>query len=662
MELSAAVLAVVLLSQAGQGARPATVARPTPIELAAASVRLPADASRRFRDVGLSEVLDDAPREAGLRVAVVQDYWRLWRAFADRALAERNIARLKPLLPQVPAGVEANLTAAELATAEAQLAEAELAIREAQVALSAKLGWNASGTMPRPLDPPHVGTYNTLYETIYQRRTPTERALMIHQTLPIYYAALGAHGTARQAADDMVAAQEASFQRGEINIEALLAAWQAQTREEKELYRLTLKYNELIAEYAVPLAGPDVATPRLVRALIRNDAPTASRPNPRAEVPNVYDREVEPVEYAEPAAEETAMPPGELDAEATGAAQEWPAHGEQFEGGEQYQYGDEQYDNTAPPVDGGFEAGTPAGYESGEGVEQQQQQEAIEDPFPASDGSARFERNTRRRFAAKLVLDTAAQPIFAGVSPTQPSTRALIEKMLARTYVGDQGETRLPLSKCLGAVASSRYAELLDAYTEAWRTASNNQANADSLAQIQVAQKGLLKRLGDPTAAQDMLVLRAAETAYTARLIEGEAEIWEAMKGLGAVALPNKPGAKALPVDEPPVWAAMANSVSKPALDAKARGLIAEDAARAQACREIAETAGLTGLTLQAIERQNEETRGFIDLTARAARTNGTEILAQLGPNATASAAHRALMGTPATNAARAKSGTQNRP
>ena len=45
----------------------------------------------------------------------LQAYRRNAQGLADRALAERNIARLKPLLPQVPAGVEANLTAAELA-------------------------------------------------------------------------------------------------------------------------------------------------------------------------------------------------------------------------------------------------------------------------------------------------------------------------------------------------------------------------------------------------------------------------------------------------------------------------------------------------------------------------------------------------------------------
>jgi hypothetical protein len=234
--------------------------------------------------------------------------------------------------------------------------------------------------------------------------------------------------------------------------------------------------------------------------------------------------------------------------------------------------------------------------------------------------------------------------------------------MLSRTMIGDQGETRLPLSKCMGAVASTRYGELIDAYVETWCAASMYQADADSLAQIQDAQATLLKRLEDPNLAQDMLVLRAAETSYWAKLIEREAEIWRGMKHLGAIALPRQADAKALPVDEPPVWAAASGALSESALTAKGRGMVAVDAARSQACQEMATVPGLTGLTLQAIERQNEETRGFVELSAKSAKENGAAILAQLGPNVSASIAHNALMGTTAKSAARPAPGTQYRP
>lgn len=670
MELSAALLAVVLVSQAtpahSHGAPATGPARPTPSDLAAEGVLLPADSSGRYRPVDLTEVLNDAPRDPAQRLAAVQGYWRLWRAFAGRAIAETNLARLKPLARQIEAGtVEATLVAAEEAAAQAQLAEADLEVREAQVTLCGLLGWNASGSMPRPLDPPHVRTYNTYYESIYQRRTPTERVLLIHQTLPIYHAALGARGTARQAALDMVAAQEKGFQQQQINVETLLAAWQAQSREQQELCRLAHLYNELIAEYAVPLAGQNMETPKLVGMLIRHGGSTASRRNPRAELSNPLDTNVEQADFTEAAPEPAPLTPGELEDQPQQTPQAWPPSNEYSNDAtsttaEESSDADQQDTGVSNGAEVEPDAAEPVD-ENGVYQDDAPADDPSRDPFPAYNG-ARYERSVRKRFAAKLVVETANAPIFAGVSATNATPRALIEKMLPRTYIGDQGETRLPLSKCLGAVSPTRYADLLDAYVAAWQAASNYQADADSLAQTQAVQAALLKRLADPNVPHDMLVLRAAELSYLARMIEDEAEIWQSMKQLGTIALPRQADARALPIDEPPVWAAAAGTPAEAALAAKGRGMVAVDAARSQACRETANVAGLTGLTMQAIERQNEETRGFIDQTARAARENGTAVLARLGSNATASAVHRALLGTSTSTATRPATGSQYRP
>jgi hypothetical protein len=657
MELSAALLAVMLVTQVAQPPKngaPAAAAptRQSPLDLVTAAVRLPADTSGRYQAIGLLDVLKDAPSDPNQRLAAVQSYWRLWKAFSDQAVATKNLARLKPLAQIEPGTVEATLVTAEQAAAQAQLAQADLTIREEQVTLCGLLGWNPSGSMPRPVDTPHVGTYATYYESIYQRRTPTERVLLIHQTLPIYQAALNAHGTARQAADDMVAALEASFGRQELNLESLLAAWQAHSREQRELCRVALVYNEMIAEYAVPL-GQDKATPELVSMLIRSGGPTASRRNPRADMSFPTDTAVEQVDYTEAAPETTDMAPGELD----GAPQQWPPTGDgTTTSDEQYNGGYVEGEDAAPiEAEGSYPAEVPAETPPADETIQQ-------DPFPAYDGSARYQGNLKRHFAAKAVVETAAAPIYSGALATNAAPRALIEKMLSRTMIGDQGETRLPLSKCLGAVAPTRYGELIDAYVAAWRAASLYQADADSLAQIQDAQATLIKRLEDPNMAEDMLVLRAAETSYWAKLIEDEAEIWRGMKQLGAIALPRQADAKALPVDEPPVWAAATGALSEAALTAQGRGMVAVDAARSQACQEMATVAGLTGLTLQAIERQNEESRGFIELSAKSARENGAAILAQLGPNVSATAAHGALMGTVAKSAARPSPGSQYRP
>lgn len=640
MELSAIALAVVLTSQA---AAPGA-ARPTPNDLAADAVRLPSEKVVKYRDVTLTEVLVAAPRDPGQRLAVVRAYWRLWRAFADRAVGQQLIARIEPVLHRTKADtVDATLLDAELASARARYEEAEVAVRGAQWELCGLLGWNASGTMPRPFDPPHVGVYYTQYKSIYSNRTPTERVLLIHETLPIYHHALGARGVSQQAAGDVVVEQQVGYDASprEVAVETLIAAWLAQAHQQRELCRVAWEYNNLIAEYAVPLAGMDMEAPRLVGMLIRPAGAQASRrPGSRADATSAYDDAVEPAAFDQPVEDSSVAPPESEEWEATNREQPQPPHAHDANGlevapAERIQQeqaeqlnGDQEFDEAAP--------------ENGLDPNEIPNSETVEDPFQRNEVRR---SNARRHLAAKPVIAPLSNAIFANMTSSSAAPRVVIELMFRRTEVWDQGEEAVTLRKCLAATSATRYGELLDAYLAAWQAATNYQAGVDAAAQLQAARTTLLSRLSDSNAAADMLVLRAAETAVAAEMVESEAEIWRSAAALGAVALPLAPGRRALPSEDPPIWATASGSPAAKATTARTQSLVAMDHARTEAMKDYATGGPTFGLTLQAIRRQNEETRAFVELVTLAARERGRAILAQ-HPTSNAEAVREALLGT----------------
>ncbi len=266
----------------------------------------------------------------------------------------------------------------------------------------------------------------------------------------------------------------------------------------------------------------------------------------------------------------------------------------------------------------------------------------------------------RRYRAAKVPVAPRATAIFAGFTAGSATPRAVMEKMFDRTHVGNQGEQSLSLAKCLAGVSPTLYPAVAEAYVNAWQAAAHYQADVDALAQIQAAEDALLTRLTEASAPRDMLVLRAAETQYSARMIERELEIWMAAKQLGALALPRTVGAMVLPYDDAPVWASASKATTEPTLLASAQALVEQDAARAKAALD-APAAQLSGLTLYAIERQNEETIRFVDRAADAARGNGRAVLAQLGSQVNAATARAALLGQNTTQATRPSSQYRNR-
>ncbi len=646
MELSAIALAIVLTSQAAQPAMPAaapSATRPTPNDLAAEAVRLPSEKVAKYRDVTLTEVLVAAPRDANQRLIVVQAYWRLWQAFADRAMGQQLIAHIEPVLQRTKADtVDATLLDAELASAKARYEEAEVAVRAAQLQLCGLLGWNASGTMPRPLDPPHVGTYHTQYKAIYARRAPTDRVLLIHETLPIYHHALGARGVSQQAAGDVVVEQQSGYEARQITVETLISAWLAQAQQQRELCRVAWEYNKLIAEYAVPLAGQDMEAPRLVGMLIRPAGAQASRrPGSRADATNTYDDAVEPAGFDRPVEAASEADPEAIEWEASNSEQPQPPYtdyGNEVDGATEDAVVEPE---EQAPLDNDQEVDE-ATQENGVYPDEFPDAEPVDDPFKQNEVRREI---SRRHFAAKPVVAPLSNAIFANMPTTTAAPSAVIETMFRRTEVWDQGEEAVNLRKCLAATSATRYAELLDAYLLAWQAATNYQAGVDAAAQLQAVKTTLLSRLNDPSAAADMLVLRAAETAIAAEMVECEAEIWRNAAALGAIALPLASGKRALPSEDPPTWATATGGPAAKATNARTQSLVAMDRARTRAMKEYAAGGPTFGLTLQAIRRQNEETRAFADLVASSGQERGRAILAQ-HPSANADMVRQALLGT----------------
>ncbi|MDZ4780238.1 MAG: hypothetical protein SGJ19_08300 [Planctomycetia bacterium] len=653
MELSALVLVIALTSQAGHLSQPsAATARPTPQDLAAEAVRLPAPKAAKYREVSLTEVLTAASRDPGQRLQVVQAYWRLWQAFADQVIAQTMIDQIQPVARAAKAGtVDGTLLDAELASAQAGLEAAEVAIRTAQVELCALLGWNATGSMPRPLDPPHVGIYHSHFEKIYARRAPTERARLIHQTLPIYREAIAAHGVARQAADDVVVEQVAGYTAPtpQIAVESLINAWQQRARQQQVLCRVTWEYNNLIAEYAVPLAGQSMETPKLVGMLIRSSTSTATRRSrDRAEVTSPYDSEVAPAGYNQPIGTvETSEPePEPIEWEASNAETTQPAYQDYGNEFEVAPAAAEQFEDSAAESVRELEGAVEGAVDEAAGAASEAA--PVEDLFGRDQAS---QRTAARHVVAKPVVKPMTNAVFAKFTAPNAAPRAVIETIFTRTKVVDQNETSVNLRQCLGSTSPTLHGELLDAYAEAWRAATVYQAYVDAAAQLQAAKTALMARLNDGGAAADMLVVRAAETANAAAMIEAEAAIWESTLALGTVALPRTAGGRALPSQDAPVWAAAAGLPQAKALNARAQSLVMMDKARTQATQEYAAGGSSIGLTLQAVRRQNEETQDFAATVADAARESGRAILAQLPPHANVDTVRQALLGTPTSTA-----------
>ncbi len=224
-------------------------------------------------------------RQQQLKVA--QAYWRLSTAEADYhwALDQRDkLALFTETHADLPGAKSAR------ASNRADVRDAQLAVAQAQQDLSDLLASAADESPPLAVDRPHVGDYRTLYDSLFNGRTPPPRIRLIHRTLPVRRKAIDAHGEAILATLDALESTGEDFRKSGHGLATVLATLDQLKQERRAFMAAVRAYNQDIAEYAFAVAAPGASEKSLVAMLIKTSTRSAqpargARPNTRSEPP-----------------------------------------------------------------------------------------------------------------------------------------------------------------------------------------------------------------------------------------------------------------------------------------------------------------------------------------------------------------------------------------
>lgn len=208
------------------------------------------------------------------QLRITQTYWRLCTAQADYhwALNEREL-----LKRFTESHTNSANTLAARATARAEVRDMQLAVAKAQQDLLEQMGTQGDAALPLASDFPHVGDYNTYYESIFANRTPPPRMRLIHRTLPVLRQAIEAHGEAIVRAIDALEGAGEGFEKSGHGLATVLLMLEQVKQERRTFMNDVRDYNQNIAEYAFAVAPPTADGRTLVSMLIRT-APKSLEP------------------------------------------------------------------------------------------------------------------------------------------------------------------------------------------------------------------------------------------------------------------------------------------------------------------------------------------------------------------------------------------------
>lgn len=253
-----------------------------PPELIAEALETPRQGALVGTPMTLREALARATtRDQQLKIA--QAYWRLCATQADYHWA-RNERDLLGQYTQQHTNLPGTLSAR--ASARAVVRDAQLAVTQAQQDLADLIGMRSDASPPLASDRPHVGDYNTHYESLFGSRVPPARLRLIHRTMPVRRRAIDAHGEAIVAAlDALEVTGEELRQQGE-GMATVLASLDQLRQQRRAFIEDVRQYNQEIAEYAFAVAPATANGDTLVSMLIKT-SPRAAAPakGTRAEDP-----------------------------------------------------------------------------------------------------------------------------------------------------------------------------------------------------------------------------------------------------------------------------------------------------------------------------------------------------------------------------------------
>jgi hypothetical protein len=216
------------------------------------------------------------------RLAISHAYWKLSAATAAHAFAvdeQRRIANLAQTAAAAPE-IDRRLIDSVLAAAEARVHETLLVVVSAQHDLAEAVGGAAGEALPLASDTPYLGVYATRFDQIFVDRAAPTQLRAIHDTLPTLYKAVGRRADAATTAIEAFSRAEQLYVRGQIGIDALLAAFHQAGAQRQAFLAVARAYNDDIADYAINVAREGTGAAELTSMLIRvstSDANDAAR-------------------------------------------------------------------------------------------------------------------------------------------------------------------------------------------------------------------------------------------------------------------------------------------------------------------------------------------------------------------------------------------------
>ncbi len=211
------------------------------------------------------------------RLAITHAYWRLTSLLAEHSLCAAEHEHLRQL--QVRPNDTTLLRTAQV-SAEASLRAAEVAVVAAQYDLAEAAGLPGQESLPLPVDLPHVGPYRTNFEIVAARQVLPPRSRLIDRMLPIRRQSIDVWASAVQAAEDAAQAINEAYQEGATDLATVLEYTALLGRRQRSFMTSVCDYNHDIADYAIAVAGPEIAGPALVAMLIKTNHQTSPRSTP----------------------------------------------------------------------------------------------------------------------------------------------------------------------------------------------------------------------------------------------------------------------------------------------------------------------------------------------------------------------------------------------
>ena len=279
--------------------------RATTPQLVADALTLPPGGTITGRPVSLASVVATAP-ERQRQIEAVHAYWRLAEALGEYHFSHERQQRLARLRA-------ANDEAADLRTAgaiaAAQVREAEVQVATAQHDLAEILLLAPGTPLPLPADQPLVGPYRTLFAELFAGKMAPQRARMLDQTLPLRNRAIESHAAALLAAEDALDAAIELQTSGQGRLAGVIAALDAQVRQQRAFLSAVCRYNHDIADYALVVISPQTTPEILVGTLIKPNRPAAGTMYPWSAVTPLPTTATRPAAYQQPISGSVGVPP-----------------------------------------------------------------------------------------------------------------------------------------------------------------------------------------------------------------------------------------------------------------------------------------------------------------------------------------------------------------